>query len=149
MCLYQMSPFSDSPAQIQRAKQDGYQLRSGIGPDGEPDSQGLAFKIEFPNHTVGEIEYQENIRAFVEQCNIAVPSVGGLRLDSSPSTASPTLQPQTPSKIPGYFDDGEIGQGEFGLVRKLIDLREGTFFAVKNVQLTSSHAAEWQKEAVG
>lgn len=96
-----------------------------------PNVNGLAFKIEFPNHRVDGNEYREKLRAFVEGSNTAIPSVSGLGLDSNPPTASLSRQPQTPSQLPAYFDAGEIGRGEFGLVRKFIDLREGKSFAAK------------------
>ena len=96
-----------------------------------PDANGLAFKIEFPSHRVGGSEYRENLRAFFKGCNTALPSVSGLGLDSNPPTAPPSRQPRTPCKLTVYFDDGEIGRGEYGLVRKYIDMRAGKFYAAK------------------
>ena len=96
-----------------------------------PDGKGLAFEIEFPNQREGKGEYWKNLRAFVEKCRTALPAVSGLGLDSNPPTAPTSRQPQTPQRLPVYYDGGEIGRGEFGLVRKLIDLRGGKIYAVK------------------
>ncbi|KAL8769043.1 MAG: hypothetical protein Q9209_004829 [Squamulea sp. 1 TL-2023] len=96
-----------------------------------PDDTGLAFQIEFPNHRQRGCEYWKNLRAFVEECRTALPAVNGLGLDSNPPTAPISRQPWTPRRRPVYFDGGEIGRGESGLVRKLIDLRGGKTYAVK------------------
>ena len=96
-----------------------------------PDDEGLAFKIELPNHREGGREYWKNLRAFVEECRTALPGVSGLGLDSNPPTAPISRQPRTPRRLPVYYDGGEIGRGEFGLVRKLIDLHGGKIYAVK------------------
>ncbi|KAK3174021.1 hypothetical protein OEA41_001265 [Lepraria neglecta] len=96
-----------------------------------PDDKGLAFKIEFPKHSEGGHEYWKNLRAFVEECRTALPTVSGLGLDSNPPTAPISRQPRTPQRLPVYYDGGEIGRGEFGLVRKLIDLRGEKIYAVK------------------
>lgn len=96
-----------------------------------PDAKGLAFKIDFPSHRVGASKYRENLRALLEECQTALPSVGGLGLESNPFTASLSRQTQTPSPRSVCFDDGEIGRGEFGLVYKFIDMRVGQFYAAK------------------
>lgn len=100
-----------------------------------PDQHGLSFKIEFPNHSIGGQEYLENLSAFVEESRKALPSVSGLvsglGLDSNPSTAPLSGQSHNPSKRPIYFDDEEIGNGAFGHVWRVFDLREGHVYAAK------------------
>lgn len=92
---------------------------------------GLHSKSSSPNHRVGGREYWANLWAFVEERKIAIPSVSGLGLNSNPSTAPLSRQPRTPHKRPIYLHDGEIGQGAFGQVRRVIDAREGNFYAAK------------------
>ncbi|KAL8648858.1 MAG: hypothetical protein Q9210_004744 [Variospora velana] len=96
-----------------------------------PDDEGLAFQINFPNHRKGGREYWKNLRAFNEECKTGLPAVSGLGLDSNPPTAPISRQSRTPRRLTVYYDSGEIGRGEFGLVRKLIDLRGGKIYAVK------------------
>ena len=93
-------------------------------------SGGLAIKIEFPNQEAGRPQYIENLRAFFEQSTIALPPVHALGLDSNLTTAAPS-QPRTPNQQPIYFDDGLIGRGEFGEVRRVIKTRDGKCYAAK------------------
>ena len=62
-------------------------------------SGSLAVGIEFPNHTTTHphSQYVKNLRAFADKCMKAAekskqddPAVGGLGLDSEPSTAAPS-----------------------------------------------------------
>ena len=91
---------------------------------------GMAIKIEFPNQQVGPPEYVENLRAFFERSQTALPSVEALEFDSYPTTTAPS-QPQTPGQRPIYLDDGLIGQGTFGEVRRVIKVRDGKVYAAK------------------
>lgn len=96
-----------------------------------PDADGLAFKIEFPNHRVGGVEYRRKLQEFVDDSRRALPPVDGLGLDSNPSTAPLSRQPRTPHKRPNYLDDKEIGRGEFASVIRVIDARDGQVYAAK------------------
>lgn len=96
-----------------------------------PDDEGLVFKIEFLSHREGGCEYWKNLRAFVEECKTALPAVSGLDMNNNPPTAPISRPPRSPRRLAVYYDSGEIGRGKFGLVRKLIDLREGEIYAVK------------------
>ena len=91
---------------------------------------GLAIKIEFPNQRAGPPEYVKNLRAFFERSQTALPSVKALEFDSYPTTTAPS-QPRTPSQRPIYLDDGLIGRGEFGEVRRVIKARDGKVYAAK------------------
>lgn len=90
---------------------------------------GLAFKVDFPNHTAGHPQYVENLRAFVERSNAALPPVGGLELDN-PLTAEPS-RPRTPGPRPIYYKDRLLGKGDFGEVHKVINTRDGMVYAAK------------------
>ena len=94
-------------------------------------SGGLVVKLEFPNHGEADTQYVANLRAFVKKCKGAVLPVGALGLDSEPTTATPS-QAQTPGERPVYYNDGKIGEGEFGVVRRFIKLRDGKYFAAKS-----------------
>ena len=94
-------------------------------------SAGLVMKIEFPNHGAAEPQYVANLVAFVKKCKEAVPSVGVLGLDSEPVTATPS-QAQTPGERPVYYNNGKIGKGAFGVVRRFIKLRDGKYFGAKS-----------------
>ena len=96
-----------------------------------PDADGLAFKIEFPNHRVGGLEYEENLRAFLEASGTALPSVSVLGLDSNPTTAALSRQPRTPGKRRILLNDRKIGRGDFGQVHLVTDARDGHFYAAK------------------
>lgn len=52
-----------------------------------PDADGLTFKINFPNHRVGDGEYWRKFQAFVNDSRRALPSVQELGLNSNSSTA--------------------------------------------------------------
>ena len=65
-----------------------------------PDDEGLAFKIELPNHRKGGPEYWKNLQAFVEERRTALPPVSGLGLDSNPPTAPISRQPRNPRRPP-------------------------------------------------
>lgn len=91
---------------------------------------GLAFKIEFPNQRPGRREYRENLQAFFEQRQAALPSVDALTFDSFLSTATPS-EPRTPRQPAIYLDEKVIGKGEFGEVRRVIKARDGLFYAAK------------------
>ncbi|MCJ1255217.1 hypothetical protein MMC24_003033 [Lignoscripta atroalba] len=95
-----------------------------------PDADGLAFKIEFPNHEAGGTGYLAHLRTFLEESKTALPPVNTIGLDSNPTTAAPS-QPQTPHQRPVHIDDGLIGQGQFGEVRKIIDTRNLHSYATK------------------
>lgn len=90
-----------------------------------PDEDGLVFKIGFPSHPIGGSEYLENIRAHLEQCKSAPPFLGGLGLTSNPNTSPFIRKPQTCHKLNRYYVKKEIGRGQFGVVRLLIDIRTG------------------------
>lgn len=94
-------------------------------------SGSLTIKIEFPNHGKADPQYVDNLKAFFKRCKEAVPPVGTLGLDSEPTTATPS-QAQTPGERPIYYNDGRIGKGAFGEVRKFIKLRNGEYFAAKS-----------------
>ncbi|KAL9130730.1 MAG: hypothetical protein Q9217_001167 [Psora testacea] len=51
-----------------------------------PNDEGLAFKVEFPNHREGGREYWKNLRAFIEERRTVLPTVSGLGLESNPPT---------------------------------------------------------------
>jgi len=91
---------------------------------------GLEIKIEFPNQRVGPPEYVKNLRAFFERSQTALPSVEALEFDSYPTTTAPS-QSRTPSQQPIYLNDGLIGRGEFGEVRRVIKARDGKVYAAK------------------
>jgi serine/threonine protein kinase len=95
-----------------------------------PNANGLAFKIEFPNHEAGQPEYLANLRAFFQESRTAFPPVSRLGLNSNPTTAAPS-RPRTPRQRPIYLDDGRIGQGEFGEVRRVIHASTGQIYATK------------------
>ncbi len=96
-----------------------------------PDEDLLAFRIEFPNHRDGAKEYRKNLQAFLEECRTSILPLGGLGLESNPTTAPMSRQPRTPSKSPVFYYRGEIVRGSFGNVHKLIDMRTGQFYAAK------------------
>ncbi|KAI9884408.1 MAG: hypothetical protein M1823_003818 [Watsoniomyces obsoletus] len=96
-----------------------------------PDKDGLAFRIEFPNHQEGGRNYRENLGTFLKHCRAAHPVLGALGLESTPTTAPISRQSRTPHKLPVLHDLGEIGRGQFGQVHKLIDLRGGQIYAAK------------------
>lgn len=92
---------------------------------------GLVAKIEFPNHGAADPQYVANLRAFVKKCREALPFVNALGLDSELATATPS-QAQTPGERPVYYNDRTIGHGAFGVVRRVIKLRDGKYFAAKS-----------------
>ncbi|KAL9638261.1 MAG: hypothetical protein Q9164_001664 [Protoblastenia rupestris] len=95
-----------------------------------PGANGLAFKIEFPNHEAGGQGYLAHLQAFWKESNTALPPVNIMGLDSNPTTAVPS-QPRTPYQKPIYIDGGFLGQGQFGEVRKFINTRNGHCYAGK------------------
>ncbi|KAL9615897.1 MAG: hypothetical protein Q9160_009170 [Pyrenula sp. 1 TL-2023] len=95
-----------------------------------PDKTGLAFKIEFPNHQSTHPEYLANLHAFCEESKVELPSFNVLGLDSAPTTTAPSRS-QTPRQRPIYLDDGLIGRGSFGEVRRVIRADDGQLFAAK------------------
>lgn len=96
-----------------------------------PDSDGVAFTIEFPNHLTGSNQYRKNLKEFVEASTQAVPPIHGLDLDSHPSTV-PISRPITSSwDKPAFVYQEVVGSGEFGTVHRVIDVREGYVYASK------------------
>lgn len=93
-------------------------------------SGDLELKIEFPNHRAGRPQYMENLRTFVMQSQTTVPPLDILGLDSSVTTAAAS-QSQTPGQRPIYLDDGFIGRGQYGEVRRIIKARDGKYYAAK------------------
>ncbi|KAF2453500.1 kinase-like domain-containing protein [Lineolata rhizophorae] len=90
----------------------------------------MAIKIEFPNQQAGKPEYMENLRAFFNRSQSALPLLEKIDFESYPSTATPS-QPQTPRHQAIYLDDEMIGHGEFGEVRRVIKARDGLYYAAK------------------
>ena len=105
-----------------------------------PEPKGLAFRIEFLNHRIAGREYQQNIQAFLKAREMALPCLDGLGLpfDSNPPTMPPSRQHRTLRKQPLQIDDGAIGRGQFGVVHKFIDMREGRVYAVKKFNTEAS-----------
>lgn len=95
-----------------------------------PDQTGLAFKVEFPNHQSTHPEYLANLHAFCEESKTELPSFNILGLDSAPTTVAPSRS-QTPRQRPIYLDNGLIGKGSFGEVRRVIKADDGQLFAAK------------------
>ena len=100
-------------------------------------SGSLAVEIKFVNHTTGELQYVENLRAFIKKCKEAaqkskkdLPAVSKLGLSSEPSTEAPT-EPLTINNMPIYFYDHLLGKGAFGEVYKVIRIRDGKLLAAK------------------
>jgi hypothetical protein len=95
-----------------------------------PDAKGLAFRIKFPNHEAGRPEYLARLRTFMEKSRIALPALATMDLNSNPPTTVPS-QPRTPYEWPIYLDDGLLGRGQFGEVRRVIHAGNGEFYAAK------------------
>lgn len=95
-----------------------------------PHQDGLAFKIEFPNHIAGGPEYCANLREIFYESRAALPPLDVLGLDSILHTEAPS-RPRTPRQEPVYLDDEQIARGEFGEVHRVIDAGNGEFYAVK------------------
>lgn len=95
-----------------------------------PDADRLAFCVEFPNHRAPQDEYLANLRKFCEESRIALPALVTVGLDSNPPTTMPS-QTRTPYQWPIYLDNGLLGRGEFGEVRRVIHACNGEFYALK------------------
>lgn len=93
-------------------------------------SGGLKINVEFPNHRAGRSQYMENLQTFIIQSQTVIPILDILGLDSNVTTAAPS-QSQTPRQHPIYLDDGFIGRGTYGEVRRIIKARDGKRYAVK------------------
>ena len=89
-----------------------------------PNVDGLAFKIDFPNHRTGRREYRRNLRSFLRRCDAAPAPVRGWGLGSMASH-SPL------DALTVCYDDGAIGRSRFGLVRRLVDVHKGRLYAAK------------------
>ena len=125
----------DNQKQDEVRKKETWILSRGPGTESEWEdvtihAGGMAIKIEFPNQRAGPPEYVENLRAFFERSQTALPSVEALEFDSYQTTTAPS-QPRTPSQRPIYLDDGLIGRGEYGEVRRVIKARNGNVYAAK------------------
>lgn len=113
-----------------------------------PNEDGLAFRIEFPNHEAGHPEYVANLQAFLHESRAALPPVGALGLNSIPATVAPS-QTHTPRYGPIFLDDGIIGRGAFGEVRKMIETRTGDVYAAKKIPQTKPDPKQQQEEEAG
>lgn len=72
-----------------------------------------------------------NLRSFCERCKNAVPPIDAVDLNSSNRSTVAPSQARTPGKRAIYLDDGVIGKGSFGEVRRVIKARDGRYYAMK------------------
>ena len=95
---------------------------------------GMQFQVVFPNHAAATPVYVANLRAFRDRVRNATPPFNlDLNATSRVTTAAPSqsLTPRKPDKQPLYIDDGFIGKGSFGEVRRVIMARDGMLYAMK------------------
>lgn len=110
-----------------------------------PDEEGLAFKVEFPNHHMQSGEYWKSLKEFVDNSARDLPTVTALGLESIPPTAPASHQPRTPCKQPVFLGHQEIGHGEFGTVYTVVDAREGHVYASKKFKAPPSTQGNGKK----
>ena len=102
-----------------------------------PEVGRLAFSIEFPGCRTSSHEYLSRLQTFVDESTEDVPPVDGLRFDSNPSTEPSSRQPQSPTNTKDslFIPDRELGSGQFGTVHRVVDGREGDYYAAKSFTL--------------
>lgn len=92
----------------------------------------IAFKVDFPNQAAGNHTYQANLKAFIQKRSAAPPALCALGLDTCYTTAAPThrMSPDR-SRQPIYVEYNEVGRGAFGIVIRVMNHRDGLFYAKK------------------
>lgn len=95
-------------------------------------ASGIAFRVEFPHHhEAAPPEYVTRLQAFRARCRGAAPSIGVLGLGGSSASTTAPSSARTPGNKAVYLDDGCIGKGAFGDVRRVIKARDGHVYALK------------------
>lgn len=92
--------------------------------------RGIRMKIHFPNHSIVDPRYEENLRTFLALLVEDADSLAALRIDSAATTMAPsgTVSPR-PADI--YYQLNRLGEGEFASVYQAFSAKTGETFAMK------------------
>ena len=96
-----------------------------------PSMNAFAMKISFPNHLTSSSEYRSKALRFIERgTDLCIPLVSGLDVNSNTTTAA-ISPPSDNIPAPFYIRETKIGTGAFATVWRVVDSRDGKFFAAK------------------
>lgn len=107
---------------------------------GDPYTSGFLAELELPSHETCEAEYQANIASYLEESPEADAALSLLDIASQQTTAAPSAS-LSPKCRPQYYKTHVLGEGEFGIVRKAVDVSTGLIFAAKEF-----HKGNWRRE---
>jgi hypothetical protein len=103
--------------------------------------KAFIFELELASHETCKPIYDDNIRAYLQESQSALPEVSMLDFRCQESTAAPT-EVMTPYQHPIYLLGRKIGSGGFGSVYKATNVSKGTVLAAKKFNAGSSFDVE-------
>ena len=100
----------------------------------------LRFTIELADHSGCGPEYEELVKAYLQEAGTAVAPISRLKFGSNDPTA-PTSLAHSPKQLPIYYKEEELGRGEFGTVYRAVDVSSGSIYACKEFS-----RGDWRRE---